>query len=424
MIGRNLAFLGGESLFFFVCVLLLDGGAFNCVSRALQLNSQLESFRFPDHGEALDEDVSREAQRVASGGADGEALVVRNLCKVYPAASTLVQPKAAVRDLSVGIPQGQVFGFLGVNGAGKTSTLAMLTGDAAPTSGSAEVCSHSILTSMSDVRQLVGYCPQFDPLLGLMTGRETLAMFAKLRGVPEVADTVERALHLLGLADYADKQCAGYSGGNKRKLSLGIALKGNPSVIFLDEPSTGMDPAAKRFVWDLLTDIAQQSGCSIVLTTHSMEECEALCNRLAIMVNGRFRCIGSTQHLKSKFGKGYHLELKLGAGATAEGGEVQRLQAFVAQELPEATLQERHANSLKYMVPLVGTSLSRLFGLISDNKAALGIEVHALTHYSCTYSLTHPPTHSLSQDFSVSQASLEQIFCDIAKDQEEDLRQE
>jgi len=112
---------------------------------------------------------------------------------------------------------------------------------------------------------------------------------------------VEKLITFLGLAAYAKHPCGTYSGGNKRKLSLGMALIGNPRIVFLDEPSTGMDPQARRDMWNLISQT--MSGRSVILTTHSMEECEALCERIGIMVAGQFRCIGSSQHLKSKFGR-------------------------------------------------------------------------------------------------------------------------
>ena len=126
---------------------------------------------------------------------------------------------------------------------------------------------------MSEVRKRIGYCPQFDPLLPTMTGRETLTMYARLRGiaaeyVPVVCDNI---LNRLGLSEFADRQAGAYSGGMKRKLSLGIALIGQPTVVFLDEPSTGMDPASRRFLWSVLADIARNTNTSMILTTHSME---------------------------------------------------------------------------------------------------------------------------------------------------------
>ena len=107
---------------------------------------------------------------------------------------------------------------------------------------------------------------------------------------------------------HAYRLAGDYSGGNKRKLSVACAMIGQPSIIFLDEPSTGMDPVARRFMWSVINDICCQGNTSVILATHSMEECEALCQRIGIMVGGRFRCLGSAQHLKSKFGLGYELE--------------------------------------------------------------------------------------------------------------------
>lgn len=143
-----------------------------------------------------------------------------------------------------------------------------------------------------------------------------LTMYARLRGVPsnKVKDLVSSTIKHLNLTNWADKLCGDYSGGNKRKLSTAIALVGNPPIVFLDEPTTGMDPVARRFLWDSLMQV-MKGGRSIVLTSHSMEECEALCTRLAIMVNGQFKCLGSIQHLKSRFGTGYTLMIKVAGSA-------------------------------------------------------------------------------------------------------------
>jgi len=133
-----------------------------------------------------------------------------------------------------------------------------------------------------------------------------------LRGVQEarIRQLSEDLAKSFGFMKHIDKQTHAYSGGNKRKLSTAIAVIGSPSVIYLDEPTTGMDPAARRQLWNMVCRI-RDSGKSIVLTSHSMEECEALCTRLAIMVNGEFKCIGSTQHLKNKFSKGLILKIKV-----------------------------------------------------------------------------------------------------------------
>ncbi|XP_067040088.1 phospholipid-transporting ATPase ABCA3-like [Acropora muricata] len=236
-----------------------------------------------------------------------QSVVLKDLTKVYGGTNV-----TAVDHLCLGIPRGECFGLLGINGAGKTTTFSMLTGDLSITKGTAYLDGFNIQTHLRQVQQRIGYCPQFDALIERLTGREMLTMYANLRGVqPEKIDNlVSATIKHLNLAKWADKLCGDYSGGNKRKLSTAIALVGNPPIVFLDEPTTGMDPVARRFLWDSLMTV-MKGGRSIVLTSHSMEECEALCTRLAIMVNGQFKCLGSTQHLKSRFGKGYTLMIKV-----------------------------------------------------------------------------------------------------------------
>ena len=141
-------------------------------------------------------------------------------------------------------------------------------------------------------------------------------------------------------------RCAGtYSGGNKRKLSTAIALVGNPSIVFLDEPTSGMDPGARRFLWNTVLQMVR-GGQAVVLTSHSMEECEALCTRLGIMVNGQFKCLGSIQHLKNRFGSGYSLKIRCLEGRSDQ------VKASLAECLSEARVAEEHHNQLKYQLPL------------------------------------------------------------------------
>jgi len=164
------------------------------------------------------------------------------------------------------------------------------------------------------VRRLLGYCPQFDAILDLMSVREHLELYARIKGVPEpdVRGVVETKLVEMDLKPFENKLAGRLSGGNKRKLGVANALVGDPPIIFLDEPSTGMDPVARRFMWSVIARVAtERKQCSIILTTHSMEEVEALCTRIGIMVGGRLRCLGSSQHLKNRHGAGYECEIKL-----------------------------------------------------------------------------------------------------------------
>merc|ERR1719461_696185 len=192
-----------------------------------------------------DEDVQRERLRVLKSEIGTDVLQVKNLFKRYKK-----NAKQAVDHLTFGVQKAECFGLLGVNGAGKTTTFKMLTGDTDVTAGEAFINGFSILTEMNQCRQSLGYCPQFAALDPLLTGREHLRLYARLRGLDETSVTraTNWGLKKLGLAAYADR-CAGtYSGGNKRKLSTAIALIGNPSIVFLDEPTSGMDPGARRFL--------------------------------------------------------------------------------------------------------------------------------------------------------------------------------
>ena len=263
-----------------------------------------------------DEDVVAEAQRVEAqrqlpdGSGVQDTILISKLRKVYGTGKT------AVRELSFGVPSGQVFGFLGINGAGKTTTLQILSGDVLPTSGTAAMAGFDILSQQPEVRRLLGYCPQFDSLMELLTVREHLELYARIKGVPEadVPSVVRKKIADLDLGAYTNKTAGSLSGGNKRKLCVAIALIGDPPLVFLDEPSTGMDPVAKRFMWSVVNRVAsEQKLCSIILTTHSMEEVEALCGRIGIMVGGRLRCLGSAQHLKNRHGRAYAVEVRMPA---------------------------------------------------------------------------------------------------------------
>ncbi|KAK1799184.1 hypothetical protein P4O66_007434 [Electrophorus voltai] len=299
-----------------------------------------------------DRDVAEERKRVLEcqpvvESMVGSPLILQELTKlvhsgvvcceqVYPGSQSLL----AVDRLSLAVGKGECFGLLGFNGAGKTTTFKMLTGDETVTAGDAFIDGYSILRDVKKVQQRIGYCPQFDAVLDHMTGRETLSMYARLRGIPEKYGSacVENVLRSLLLEPHADKLVRSYSGGNKRKLSAGMALIGGPPVIFLDEPSTGMDPVARRLLWDAVTR-TRESGKAIVITSHSMEECEALCTRLAVMVNGQFKCLGSPQHLKSKFGSGYTLLAKVHLEPDLEEMDLQLFKDFIESTFPGLCLK-------------------------------------------------------------------------------------
>ena len=186
-----------------------------------------------------------------------------------------------------------------------------MTAEEAVSGGRVEISGQTVNTRQSSVYSQLGYCPQFDTVWPRIRLQEHLQLFARIRGVPEeeIGSLVETYVRAFQLEEHAGKFVKDCSGGTKRKLSYGIAMIGNPRIVLLDEPSTGMDPQSKRFVWNTISSSFKERR-GAVLTTHSMEEADAICSKIGILVNGELRCLGSSQHLKNKFGAGYLLEIK------------------------------------------------------------------------------------------------------------------
>ena len=205
-----------------------------------------------------DQDVMNEEKECAIAKPEDYAVLVQDLRKVYPTETGGF--KVAVDKVSFKIPQGECFALLGVNGAGKTTTFKILAGEINQTQGNAFIKGYNVATDLNQARMFMGYCPQFDALLDNVTVREHLELFAAIKGLP-VAITeqlVKKKVKEMQLTKF-ENICAGtLSGGNKRKLQVAIATLGNPPVIFLDEPSTGMDPEARRFMWNVISRISTQ----------------------------------------------------------------------------------------------------------------------------------------------------------------------
>uniref|UniRef100_A0A182MJU0 ABC transporter domain-containing protein n=1 Tax=Anopheles culicifacies TaxID=139723 RepID=A0A182MJU0_9DIPT len=366
-INRNLLFFTGIGVVSFAIILLVDYRVAKKIFSRKANNTDMAN----DQGET-DSDVLEEKRAIAACSEAELAsynLALKELSKSYG-------KFVAVNKLSVGVRHSECFGLLGINGAGKTSTFKMMTGDENITAGDAWVNGINLRTDMNRVHKHIGYCPQFDALLEDLTGRETLHIFALMRGVRrrEINGVSLTLAEELNFTKHLDKRTKAYSGGNKRKLSTALALIGNPSVVYLDEPTTGMDPGAKRQFWNVICKI-RNSGKSIVLTSHSMEECEALCTRLAIMVNGEFKCLGSTQHLKNKFSEGFLLTVKT---KRTEPDAAERVKSFVTSQFTGAVLKEEYQDSLTFHIARTNQRWSAMFGLMETSKNRLGIEDYAL----------------------------------------------
>lgn len=272
----------------------------------------------PERENEIDEDVVEEENRVMKSDESELAVSARRIRKVYRTGFGHV---LAAKHVSFGLEFGDCFALLGINGAGKTTTFKMLTGEVMPTEGEMHICGFDVKKKFSMARKQIGYCPQFDAIFPLLSVREHLEFYCKIKKIPfdMHEKLIQQQLKDMNLTEYEKKPAGSLSGGNKRKLNVAMAMIGNPPVIFLDEPSAGMDPHARRFMWKVIARVSsQRKNSAVILTTHSMEEAEALSNKMGIMVAGEFQCFGSKQHIKEKFGTGYQVEVSLAARSNDE----------------------------------------------------------------------------------------------------------
>jgi len=245
-----------------------------------------------------------------------DAIVVDEVQKHYGRVRALEGVTFAVR-------AGEVFGLLGPNGAGKSTTVKVLATLTQPNAGRAEVAGHDVVRDPNAVRRAIGYVPQSSGVDRDATGRENLMLQGRVQGMGGrvLEARVDELLELLGLADAADRVVRGYSGGMKRRLDVGLGLVHRPQVLFLDEPTTGLDPEARASMWDELERLAEGESLTILLTTHYMEEADELANRLAIVSRGRVVVEGTPEQLKQSL-RGEAVEVELADGRAAEAEAV------------------------------------------------------------------------------------------------------
>jgi ABC-2 type transport system ATP-binding protein len=227
-----------------------------------------------------------------------KAIEAENLSKTYP------PDTRAVDNITFSVDEGEVFGLLGPNGAGKTTTIKMITTLTTPSSGWMKVFGIDVHKRPQDVRRMLGYVPQAISVDGDLSGYENLLIFAKLSyvGPDHRSELIHDALDYMGLTERADDLVKHYSGGMMRRLEIAQALVNRPRILFLDEPSIGLDPFSRRQVIGYVKQLNQEYKTTIFLTTHDMAEADELCNRLAIMNAGKFAVTGSPEELKSTVG--------------------------------------------------------------------------------------------------------------------------
>jgi ABC-2 type transport system ATP-binding protein len=224
-------------------------------------------------------------------------IIVKNLTKVYPRVR-------AVDDVSFTILRGEIFGFLGPNGAGKTTTIKILLTLTQPTSGQIDIFGINALSHGDKIRQIAGYVPQDVSVDGDLSGYENMLIYAKLYGVPgEIRDKrIKDTLQYLEILDRAKDMVSTYSGGMMRRLEIAQSLINRPKVLFLDEPSIGLDPSARRNMWDLIKQLRGEFGATIFINTHDMAEADNLCDRVGVMDRGKLVTVGAPSELKSQVG--------------------------------------------------------------------------------------------------------------------------
>jgi ABC-2 type transport system ATP-binding protein len=211
----------------------------------------------------------------------------------------------AVDGIDLRVEPGEIYGFLGPNGAGKSTTVLMLTTLLPPTGGTARVAGHDIVREGAQVRQAIGAALQEAALDPLLTGRDHMRLQTALQGVPKAKRRArgDALLERVGLADAADRKVGGYSGGMKRRLDLALALVHNPRILFLDEPTTGLDPHSRTDMWEEVSRLAREDGVTVFLTTQYLEEADALADRIAIIDYGQIVARGTPAALKSEIGR-------------------------------------------------------------------------------------------------------------------------
>ena len=339
----------------------------------------------------------RRGSHYEDASSEGSEVQVDGLVKVFrknPFKATAMDKKA-VNGIVFGMRAGEVFSLLGHNGAGKTTTINMLCGLYDATAGDATVFGRSIRTDMPTIRSSIGFCPQHDVLYPELTVWEHLEFYGRIKGVSEEQLQGEVAFRIaqVGLGGKEHNNGAQLSGGMKRKLSLAIAYLGNSSFIVLDEPTAGLDPVSRRFVWDIIQ--ANKKGKVTLLTTHFMDEADILGDRIGIVANGVMRCCGSSSFLKARYGIGYHLDIAFPSEVKSVNPAAHA--QLIEEVVPGSKRDAGIGSEISFLLPLKGTpSFPQLLRQLEARKATLG-------HESVGLSLT----------------TLEEVFLRIADDSDE-----
>ncbi|XP_054925117.1 phospholipid-transporting ATPase ABCA3-like isoform X2 [Dermacentor andersoni] len=315
-------------------------------------------------------------------------MIVNRLYKAYG----YIESVPVLQGLTFTVRAGECFGLLGVNGAGKTTTFRLLTGEILPHHGDAVISNFSIVRERQKCWRYIGYCPQRDGLLDMLTGVETLRLFGRLRGVPMTREYLRVLLYVFRLQEIADYLVGTYSAGNRRKLSICISMIGLPRILLLDEPYATISTTARKRIVNYISALQRVSKMSILLSSHCLSDVEFLCNRIAIMDSGKLQCLGTLGQLKEKFGKGYTITVKTYPDKKQDFSYQQDVVSEVCKVFPEAEMAYSYEGLLEFRMSRVDMLWSEMFMRMARIKRR----------------------HKL-QDFFIADASLEQIFLSVTR---------
>uniref|UniRef100_A0A8C4PSG2 ABC transporter domain-containing protein n=1 Tax=Equus asinus asinus TaxID=83772 RepID=A0A8C4PSG2_EQUAS len=360
----------------------------------------------PNPEESVDEDEDVQAERIrtataltTSNSEEKPVIIASCLHKEYAGQKkncfTKRKKKIAARNISFCVKKGEILGLLGPNGAGKSSSIKMISGVMTPTAGKVELKGSSSDWDHQgdDTLKFLGYCPQENVLWPNLTVKEHLEVFAAVKGLRkgDASAAISRLVDTFKLHDQLNVLVRELTAGATRKLCFVLSILGDSPILLLDEPSTGMDPTGQQQMWQTIQKAIKNTERGALLSTHYLAEAEAICDRVAIMVSGRLRCVGSIQHLKSKFGKDYILELKV-----KESSQVTLVHVEILKLFPQAVQKERFSSFVVYKLPVADVHpLSQAFHKLEAVKYNFNLE-----------------------EYSLSQCTLEKAFLELSKEQE------
>ena len=328
--------------------------------------------------ELEDADVRAERLRVSANPSEN-MVAVQNLRKVFGTGAT---EKLAVKDVSFGLRRGECFGLLGPNGAGKSTTCNLILRHLQPTDGviSFPYANVDTTTPMEDAFSAarIGVCMQGDSLWEFLSAREHMDQYLRLRLTTEYdpslwQEYITNTIKKVHLEDAKERPAGGYSGGMKRKLLVCLAMYTGAISVFLDEPSTGMDPFSRRALWSVILE-ALSHNRTVLLTTHSMEEADAVCGRISIISSGRLRCIGTSQHLKNRFGSGYVCIV-----VHEQGADTGKIDATLKEHFGAGVeVQEVLGNQRRYGLGAIA-SLAAAFKFVETKKQVLQLHQYSIS---------------------------------------------